>query len=152
MSATAIHQPISTAPHATPASVLHASAAPAISRAARWTSRILTVLLAAFLVMDGGGRLAHFAPYVDGLVQAGYPAHLGVPIGLALIASTILYLIPRTAVLGAILLTGYFVGATATQVRLEDPWFLFPVAFGVLTWLALYLRDRRLRSILPLTR
>lgn len=69
---------------------------------------------------------------------------------MALTVATLLYLAPRTAVLGAILLTGYLGGATATQVRLEDPWFRFPVAFGVLTWLGFYLRDPRLRSLLSL--
>jgi hypothetical protein len=119
-----------------------------VSPAARWAGRIITGFISIFMLFDGGARLAHFAPYVEGLVKAGYPAHLGVPIGLALIVSTLLYLAPRTAVLGAILLTGYMGGAAATQVRLEDPWFLFAVAFGALTWLGLYLRDRRVRSLL----
>jgi hypothetical protein len=65
------------------------------------------------------------------------------------LASTILMLIPRTAVLGCILVTGYLGGATATQVRVQDPWFLFPVVLGVLSWLGLYLRDSRLRELLP---
>jgi hypothetical protein len=118
------------------------------STAARRTGWIISGFVALFMLVDGGGRLAHFAPYVEGLVKLGYPAHLGVPIGLALIVSTLLYLAPPTAVLGAILLTGYLGGATATQVRLEDPWFLFPVAFGALAWLGLYLRDRRVRALL----
>jgi DoxX-like family len=70
-------------------------------------------------------------------------------VGLALLASTILMLLPRTAVLGCILVTGYLGGATATQVRVQDPWFLFPVVLGGLAWLGLYLRDARLRALLP---
>jgi hypothetical protein len=120
------------------------------SGAALWAGRIITGLISAFLLVDGGARLAHFAPYVQGIVDAGYPLHASDPIGLALLISCVLYLVPRTAVLGAILLTGYLGGATATQVRLDDPWFLFPVAFGVLVWLGLYLRDRALRSLLPI--
>jgi hypothetical protein len=136
----------------TPSSALPLRPAPAaeVSPAARWAGRIITGFVSLFMLVDGGARMAHFAPYVEGLVNAGYPAHLGVPIGLALVVSTLLYLAPRTAVLGAILLTGYLGGATATQVRLEDPWFLFPVAFGALAWLGLYLRDRRVRSLLSL--
>jgi hypothetical protein len=129
-----------------PRPATHAEASPA----ARWAGRLVTGFIALFMLVDGGARLAHFAPYVEGLVKAGYPAHTGVPIGAALVVSTLLYLAPRTSVLGAILLTGYLGGATATQVRLEDPWFLLPVAFGVLAWLGLYLRDRRLRSLLSL--
>jgi hypothetical protein len=75
-------------------------------------------------------------------------AHLG----LTLLLCVALYLVPRTSVLGAILITGYLGGATATQVRVEDPWFLFPVGLGVLVWLGLFLRDARLRALIPLRR
>ena len=74
---------------------------------------------------------------------------LVVPIGIVLLACIAVYLIPRTSVLGAILLTGYLGGATATQVRLENPWFLFPVGVGVLIWGGLFLRDDRLRALIP---
>lgn len=144
MSTIAKEAPRSTAPSMTRQSSI------AVSPAALWAGRVVSGFIALFLLFDGGARVAHFAPYIDGLVQAGYPAHLGTPIGAALIVSTLLYLVPPTAPLGAILLTGYLGGATATQVRLEDPWYLFPVAFGVLVWLGLYLRDRTLRSLLPL--
>ena len=96
-----------------------------------------------------GARVAGFAPYVEGMTKFGYPASLATPVGLALLASTILMLIPRTAVIGRILVTGYLGGATATQVRVQDPWFLFPVVLGVLSWLGLSLRDPRLRDLLP---
>jgi hypothetical protein len=140
--------PAITASTSTPAS---ASAARA-SRVPLWAGRILTALVGLFLLADAGGRLAHAEPYIQGLLDAGYPLHTSDPIGLALLVSCVLYLVPRTAVLGAILLTGYLGGATATQVRLDDPWFLFPVAFGVLVWLGLFLRDRALRSLLPVHR
>jgi hypothetical protein len=64
----------------------------------------------------------------------------------------ILYAIPRTAILGAILLTGYFGGATATQVRMQDPWFVMPVILGMIAWGGLYLRDESLRRLIPITR
>ncbi len=91
------------------------------------------------------------APYVEGTARVGYSAGSLVPLGLVLLASTILYAVPRTAVLGAILLTAYLGGATATHVRMGEP-FLFPVVFGVIVWGCLYLRDERVRSLLPITR
>ena len=111
------------------------------------TGRFISGFAALFLFVDGALRVAHFAPYVEGTVQFGYPAHLATPIGLVLLACTILYVIPRTAVLGAILLTGYLGGATATHVRVEDPNFLFAATFGVLVWAGLYLRDARVRAL-----
>ena len=112
--------------------------------------RIVSGFAAAFLLFDGVARLVRFAPYVDGTVQFGYPEHLASPIGLTLALCTVLYLVPRTAVLGAILLTGYLGGATASHVRVEDPFFLFAAVFGVLVWAGLYLREPRLRALLPL--
>jgi hypothetical protein len=114
------------------------------------TGWVLTGFVGLFLLVDGGARVAGFALYVEGMTKFGYSASLATPVGLALLASTILMLIPRTAVLGCILVTGYLGGATATQVRAQDPWFLFPVVLGVLSWLGLYLRDARLRDLLPL--
>jgi hypothetical protein len=131
-------------------SQFYVPAAP-ISVAALRTGRILSGFVALFLLFDGSARLAGFAPYVEGTVRFGYAERLAPWIGLALLASTLLYLIPRTAVLGAILVTGYLGGATSSHVRFEDPWFLFPVVLGVLAWGGLYLRDTRLRALLPLT-
>jgi DoxX-like family len=109
----------------------------------------LTGVVGLFLLVDGGARLAGFAPYVEGLTQFGYSPALAPWIALALLIPTILMLIPQTAVLGCILVTGYLGGATATHVRVENPWFLFPVALGVISWLGLYLRDPRLRALVP---
>jgi hypothetical protein len=114
------------------------------------TGWILTGFVGLFLLVDGGARLAGFAPYVEGMTKFGYSASLAPSIGLVLLVCTIVMLIPRTAVLGCILVTGYLGGAVATQVRVNDAWFMFPVTLGVLAWLGLYLRDARLRSLLPL--
>jgi hypothetical protein len=85
-------------------------------------------------------------------VQLGYPESKVVPIGLVLLASLAFYLLPRTSILGAILLTGYLGGATATMVRVSSPWVLFPVLIGVLVWAGLYFRDEQVRSLIPLRR
>jgi hypothetical protein len=113
------------------------------------TGWVLTGLVGAFLLVDGGARVAGFAPYVEGLTQFGYDPSLAPWIGLALLVPTIAMLIPRTAALGCILVTGYLGGACATQVRVHNAWFLFPVALGVIAWLGLYMRDARLRALVP---
>lgn len=120
----------------------------------RWmlvTGRVLTGLLAVFLLMDGALRVIGFKPYIDGTVHAGYPVSMAPGIGLALLVPTLLYLVPRTSILGAILLTGYLGGATATNLRVGMP-IAFPVVFGVLVWAALYLRDAHLRMMIPVRR
>jgi hypothetical protein len=117
-----------------------------------WAGRIVSWLPAVFLLVDGVAKLFKPTPVIEGTVKLGYSESVIIPLGIVLIACTVLYLIPRTAVLGAILLTGYLGGAVATHVRLGDG--IFPVAFGVtfgvLLWLGLYLRDARLRELLPL--
>ena len=89
---------------------------------------------------------------MQGSVQLGYPESKVVPIGFVLLASLAFYLLPRTSILGAILLTGYLGGATATMVRVSSPWVLFPVLIGVLVWAGLYFRDEQVRSLIPLRR
>lgn len=125
---------------------------PPISPAALWTGRILSALVGLFLLFDGVMKLVKPEPVVTATVELGYPESVITGIGIALLASAILYLIPRTAVLGAILLTGYLGGAVATHVRVEQGAFaiLFPVFFGVLLWGGLYLREPRLRALIPL--
>jgi hypothetical protein len=86
------------------------------------------------------------------MTQFGYPASLAPWIGLVLLLSTIALLIPRTAVLGCILVTSYLGGAAATQVRMLEVWFLFPVVLGILSWAGLYLRDARVRALIPFRR
>ena len=123
-----------------------------VSKQALWAGRIISALPALFLLMDGVMKLVKPAFVVDATVMLGYPERTIVGMGIALLASTVLYVIPRTAVLGAILLTGYLGGAVATHVRVGEGTFpvLFPVFFGVLIWLGLYLRDARLRALIPL--
>ena len=118
------------------------------SAAMHRTGLVLSGLVSLFLLIDGGARLAGFAPYVEGLTKFGYPAALAPWIGLSLLVSTVLYAVPRTMVLGAILATGYLGGATATQMRVGDPWFLFPVALGVMEWAGLWCRNPQVRALL----
>jgi hypothetical protein len=95
------------------------------------------------------------APVIHTFEQLGLPVALSVPLGVILLSSTLLYAIPRTSILGAILLTGYLGGAVLTHVRVGDPLFshaLFPVYLGMLMWFALYLRDARLRALIPVKR
>jgi hypothetical protein len=106
----------------------------------------LPVLL---LLFSGIMKLIKPATVVEGFVNLGYPDSLALGIGLAELTSVGLYAIPRTAVLGAILLTGYLGGATASHVRIGEP-FTMAIVMGVLVWGGLYLRDDRLRALLPL--
>jgi hypothetical protein len=119
------------------------------SKGTLWAGRIISGLPVLFLLIDGAMKLVKPAPVVEATVGLGYPESVIVPIGVVLIVCTILYLIPKTSVLGAILLTGYLGGAVATHVRTGESLFsiIFPVIFGVLLWLGLYLRDSRLRAL-----
>jgi uncharacterized membrane protein (UPF0182 family) len=121
-----------------------------VSKASLWAGRSVSTLIAAFMVFDGVMKVMKLAPAVEGTVRLGYPVSLIVAIGVVCLVCAVLYAIPRTSILGATLLTGYFGGAAATQVRVENPWFLFPVVLGVLAWLGLFLRDDRLRLLVPL--
>src|SRR2546427_10113366 len=125
-----------------------------VSRKRLWAGRILSALPTLFLLLDGVAKLVKPAPVVEGTVKLGYPETVIVPLGIVLLTCTVLYVIPRTSVLGAILLTGYLGGATATHVRIGDPFYnlLPPIVLGVLVWRGLYLRDARLRDLLPLKR
>jgi hypothetical protein len=114
----------------------------------------MSALPALFLLVDGAMKLVKPRAVVVATVELGYPEGVIVALGLVLLACTVLYVIPRTSVLGAILLTGYLGGAVATHVRVGDGVFpiLFPVILGALLWGGLYLRDGRLRAFLPLVR
>jgi len=114
-----------------------------------WAGRILSALPVLFLLLDGVMKVVKPAFVVEATVQLGYPESVIVALGVLLVACTILYLIPRTAVLGAILLTGYLGGAVATHVRVGGPLFsiLMPVILGAMLWGGLYLRDERVRSL-----
>jgi len=125
---------------------------PPVSKGKLWVGRIMSWLPALFLLVDGVMKLFKPAVVVEATVKLGYPESIILPIGIVLTVCTIIYLIPRTAVLGAILLTGYLGGAVATHVRVGEGLFpiVFPIIFGVLLWGGLYLRDNRLRTLIPL--
>jgi DoxX-like family len=129
---------------------LDSSVAP--SRGALWTGRVLTILTLLFLLFDAFGKFAKPAPVTDAFTRLGMPIATSVTIGVLLTVCTILYAIPRTAVLGAVLLTGYLGGAVAIHLRAGSTLFetIFPVLLGMLAWLGIYLRCRTLRLVLPL--
>ena len=118
-----------------------------------WAGRILTALPVLFLLVDGIMKLFSPAPVIAGMIRLGYPLSLTTAIGIILLICVVLYAIPQTSILGAILLTGYLGGAVASQLRIEEPLFsnvLFPVYVALLIWGGLYLRDERLRALVPL--
>jgi hypothetical protein len=117
-----------------------------------WTGRVLSGLAIAFLAVDSGMKVLQLAPSVAGTKELGYPAHSVFTIGLIQLACLLLYTVPRSAALGAILLTGYLGGAVATHLRVDNPLFshtLFPIYVAALIWGGLYLRDSRLSVLLP---
>lgn len=121
-----------------------------ISAVRLWTSRVFSALPALFLLVDSVMKLFKPAVVVEGTVRLGYSEAVILPLGIVLLACTILYLVPRTAVLGAILLTGYLGGAVATHVRVSEGWFpiLFPIILGALLWGGLYLRGVRVQALI----
>jgi hypothetical protein len=130
------------------------SLAPAVpdSRARLWTGRILTAIPVLFLLMDGVMKFTHIPEVVKGTSELGWDPSITPTLGVLLLTSLALYLFPRTAVLGAILLTGYLGGAIATHLRIGNPLFthiLFPVYVALMLWGGLYLRDARLRTLIP---
>jgi hypothetical protein len=123
----------------------------ATAKAIGWT---LTGIVGAFLSFDSSIKLLAIQPVIDSLRELGFPVSLARPLGALELLILVLYLTPRTAVLGAVILTGLLGGAVATHLRLMDPLFshiLFGVYVGVLAWGGLYLRDERLRRLLPFT-
>ena len=124
-----------------------------VSSGALWGGRIMSWLPALFLLVDGVMKLFKPAAVVEATVKLGYPENIILPLGIVLTICVVLYLIPRTAVLGAILLTGYLGGAVATHVRVGEGLFpiSLPIIFGILLWGGLYLRDNRVRRLIPLS-
>ncbi len=122
----------------------------ASAKTALWSGWIISGLAAAFLIMDGGIKVLQLAPAVEATVQLGYPAGVVMPLGVLLLACLAVYLIPRTAPIGAVLLTGYLGGAIATHVRVGSPLFsfVFTLIIGALIWGGLALRDARVRALL----
>jgi hypothetical protein len=120
------------------------------SKKSIWAGRILTALTALFMLLDGVMKIAKPPQVLQANARLAYPLSTLSGIGIALIICTLIYLTPRTSILGAVLLTGYLGGAVASNVRAGSGWFetIFPALFAVLIWIGLCLRNRRLRSLL----
>jgi hypothetical protein len=117
-----------------------------------WTGRILSALAVMPMLGSAIGKLTHNAQAVDGLARFGYAGRLATPLGVVEIMCAVVYLVPQTAVLGAILIAAYFGGAVATMVRLGDRGFFMPGVIAGLAWLGLWLREPRLRELTPVRR
>ncbi|MEO6209654.1 MAG: DoxX family protein [Gemmatimonadaceae bacterium] len=121
------------------------------SAARKWTGRVLTTLAALFLLMDTTLKFLHPPQVLATFTQLGWPADLAATLGIIQLSCLIVYLVPRTAIIGAILLTGYLGGAIATNMRVGNPLFthiLFPIYLSVFIWGGLYLRDTRVRTLI----
>ena len=124
-----------------------------INRTHQRTGWVLSALAVLFLFFDSVGKLLEVQPVLDGSAALGYPRHLVFTLGLILFICVVTYVVPRTSVLGALLLTAYLGGAVATQLRVEAPLFthiLFPTYLATLVWGGLLLRESRLRAFLPM--
>lgn len=118
-----------------------------------WTARIMSGLVILFMLFDGIMKLIMPPEVVEGTIALGYAKHHIPVIGVIALVCAVLYAIPRTSILGALLLTGYFGGAVATHLRMDNPLFshiLFPVYLAILVWVSLWLANDRLRQLLPL--
>ena len=126
---------------------------PVTSKIQQRAGRALSGLAVVLLALDSVGKLLQAAPVIEGTTQLGYPRDIVFTLGVILLTCVVAYAIPRTSVLGAVLLTGYLGGAVATQVRVEAPLYthiLFPTYVGIVVWAGLLLRDARLRALLPI--
>lgn len=126
-----------------------------ISNAALWTGRVMSAAVILFLIFDATIKLIPIQPVIESMVQLGYPGTVGLArgIGILELACVVLYAWPRTSGLGSILLTGLLGGAIATHLRVGSPVFthlLFGLYLGLFVWGGLYLRDPRLRTLMPL--
>ena len=118
-----------------------------------WTGRIISTLATLFMLFDGIIHLLKVPAVIQAFQQLGYPLSVITPLAVIELICVVLYIIPRTSVLGAMLLTGYLGGAVDSNVRAGLPLFsyiLFPVYVGVFLWAGLYLRSQKLRALIPL--
>jgi len=123
------------------------------SKTMLWAGRIISTLVVLFLLFDSLIKVMKLPPAIEGTTRLGYPESLVFGLGLLELICVVLYVIPRTSIFGAILLTGYLGGAVATNLRAGNPLFtyiLVPVYFGVLIWAGLFFRDSQLRALIPL--
>jgi len=128
---------------------------PRITLTARRAGVLVSALPVVFLALDATLKVLQLPPALEGTTQLGFSTRVVLPLGLLQLLCLGLYLVPVTRVLGAVLWTGYLGGAVATHVRLGNPWLthiLFPVVVGALLWLGLWLRDPRVRLLLPVRR
>ena len=123
--------------------------AAAVSKKKLWAGRIISALPGLLLIFSGVMKLLRPPSVVQGFAHFGLPLNHAVPLGILEIGCAVVYLIPRTAVLGAILMTAYLGGATATNVRVGDPSSFMTVLLGVLVWVGPYLRDARIGALIP---
>jgi hypothetical protein len=121
-----------------------------ISKPTLWTSRVLSALPVLLILFGSVLKLMKTASVIEGFARSGVPEKLILPVGLIELTCVVVYLIPRTAVLGAILMTALLGGATITGLRIADPTYPMPVILGMMAWGGLYLRDVRLRELIPL--
>lgn len=121
-----------------------------ISKTTLWVGRVMSALPVLLILFGSVMKLVKTAAVIEGFAKAGAPERLIVPVGMIELVCVVVYLIPRTAVLGAILMTGLLGGATITTLRIGDPTYPLPVILGMLAWGGLYLRDRRLRALILL--
>jgi len=123
----------------------------AISKGRLWTGRVISTLVVLFLIFDGVTKVIKVPQVIQASTKLGFTVGNVVWIGAVLLICTALYVIPQTSVLGALLLTGYLGGATCTNVFAHTPTFnlCFPIGFGILVWLGLYLREDRLHALVP---
>ena len=121
-----------------------------VSKTALWTGRVMSALPVLLVLFGSIVKLMKTASVVEGFARAGVPERLIVPVGVIELICVIVYVIPQTAVLGAILMTGLLGGATLTNLRIGDPTYPVPVVLGMLAWGGLFLRDTRLRELIPI--
>jgi|SRR5246127_3256740 len=121
-----------------------------VSKAALWTGRVMSALPVLLILLGSVMKLMKHPSVLEGFARAGLSERLIVPVGLIELVCVVVYLVPQTSVLGAILMTGLLGGATITTLRIGDPTYPMPVILGMLAWGGLYLRDVRLRALIPL--
>lgn len=123
-----------------------------VSKGSLWAGRVVSGLVVVFMTFDGITKVIKARQVIEATARIGFPESTIVGIGISVLLCTALYVIPRTSVLGAILLTAHLGGATAANVRAGSPAFntSFPIIFGALVWLGLFLREGRLRALIPL--
>lgn len=121
-----------------------------VSKPMLWTGRVMSALVILMVLFGSVAKLAKFPGVAEGFARAGIPERLILPIGIIELVCVVVYAIPRTAVLGAILMTGLLGAATFTNLRFGDPTYPMPFILGMMAWGGLYLRDARIRGLIPL--